>query len=95
MQQKGPRCASGLGERGTRPGSPAGFPGPSGRGKCPHLLSCSSGLGGPLPPASPVLPWPPFYAPRAHVAQGGGGGLEVKEAGILDGIKERAYLLLS
>ena len=53
---------------GTSPGSPAGFLGSSGQGKHPPLLFCSSGLGGPLPPASPdlcgLLPMPP----RSHVA---------------------------
>ena len=36
-----------LREWGTSPGSPAGFLGSSGRGKCPRLLSCFSGLEGP------------------------------------------------
>ena len=46
----------GLRGQGTSPGSPAGFLGSSGWDKCPPLLSCSSNLGGPLPPASPDLP---------------------------------------
>ena len=56
---------------GDQPGSSGGSPCPSGRGNCPPLLSCSSGLGGPLPPASPDLPglrgadpvWPPLLLP--------------------------------
>ena len=59
--------------QGISPGSPAGFLGLSGWGKCPPFLSCSSGLGGPLPPASPdppgLLPMPPDQCSR-----GGGGG---------------------
>ena len=57
-------------------------------------------------PAPPVLeghsrllllfsPGLPSMPPGPTWPRGGGGGLEVKEAGILDGIKERAYLLLS
>ena len=46
----------GLRGQGTSPGSPAGFLGSSGQGKRPPLLSFSSGLGGPLLPASPDLP---------------------------------------
>ena len=38
----------GLRGQGTSPGSPAGFLGSSWGGKCPPLLSCSSGLRGPL-----------------------------------------------
>ena len=53
---------------GTSHGSPAGFLGSSGRGKRPLLLSCSSGLGGPLPPASPDLPGLPPMPPRTHMA---------------------------
>ena len=58
----------GLRGQGTSPGSPAGFLGWSGWGKCPPLLSCSSGLGGPLPPASPDLPSLPPMSPRTYVA---------------------------
>ena len=46
----------GLRGQGTSPGSPAGFLGLSRRGKRPPLLSCSSSLQGPMPPASPDLP---------------------------------------
>ena len=61
----------GLRERGTSPGRPASFLGLSGWGKCPPLLSCSSGPRGSLPPASPDLPglrgtdpvWPPLLLP--------------------------------
>ena len=72
-EQKGPRRAPHLWSRrvGTSPGSPAGFLGLSGWGKCPPLLSCSSGPRGPLPPVSPDLPslrgsdplWPPLLLP--------------------------------
>ena len=48
----------GFGGWGTRHGSSAGFPGQSGWGQCLPLLSRSFGPGGPLLPASPVLPWP-------------------------------------
>ena len=45
---------SDLRRQGTSPGSPAGFLGLSGRGKCPPLLSCSSRTASPtclsLPP---------------------------------------------
>ena len=60
--------ASGLRGQGTSPGSPAGFLGSSGRDKCPPLLSCSSGLGGPLPPSSLDLPRLPLMPPRTHAA---------------------------
>ena len=73
-EQKGPSCAPdpGLRGQGTSPGSPAGFLGLSGWGKLPPLLSCSLGPRGPLPPASPDLPWPPSYAPGTNVAGGRG-----------------------
>ena len=57
----------------TSPGSPAGFLGSNGWDKRPPLLSCSSGLGGPLPPASPDLPGlPPM--PPGPMRLGGTGG---------------------
>ena len=65
QEQKWTRGAPtpGLRGSGTSPGSPAGFLGSSGWGKCPPLLSCSSCLGigraptgGSLLPASPDLP---------------------------------------
>ena len=56
----------GLRGQGTSSGSPAGFLGSSGWGKCSPLLSCSSGLGGPLPPASPDLPCLLPVPPRSH-----------------------------
>ena len=64
----------GLRGQGTSPGSPAGFLGSSGQGKCPPLLSCSSGLGsGRAPPAClSSSPLPPSYAPRTSVVWGGG-----------------------
>ena len=58
----------GLRGKGTSPGSPAGFLGSSGWGRRPPLLSCSSGLGGPLPSASPDLPDFPPMPPRTHAA---------------------------
>ena len=58
--------------QGTSPGSPAGFLGSSGRGKCP-LLSCFSSPGGPLPPASPVLPLASFLSPQGRCSGGGVG----------------------
>ena len=58
----------GLRGQGTSPGSPAGFLGSSGQGKRPPLLSCSSGLGGPLQSASPGLPDLPPMPPRTHTA---------------------------
>ena len=69
-EQKGPRRAPHPWSQraGHSPGSPAGFLGSSGWGKHPRLLSCSSSSGGPFPRASPVLPWPPSYAPRTHAA---------------------------
>ena len=64
---------SGLRGWGTPPGSPAGFLGASGRGRCPLLPSCSSCPGGPLLPASPGLPGlPPM--PPGHMQPGGGFG---------------------
>ena len=58
----GPRSRRGSGcpppwsqRAGDSPRSPAGFLGSSAQGRYPPLLSCSSGLGGPLPPASPDL----------------------------------------
>ena len=53
----------GLRGQGTSPGSPAGFLGSSGWGKCPPFLSCCSSLGGPLLPASPDLPGLPPMPP--------------------------------
>ena len=70
-QQKGPRHASGLRGWGTLPESPAGFLGPSGWDKRPLLLSHSSGPGGPLLPASPILPQPPSYVPSTNTASRG------------------------
>ena len=51
---------------GTSPGNPAGSPGPSGRGKRPPLLSCSSGLGSVRTPPACLsrFPRPPSYVPR-------------------------------
>ena len=74
--RRGPGVPPTPGLRGQRtsPGSPAGFLGSSGWGKCPPLLSCSSGLGGPLPPASPDLPCLPPMPPRTHAAWRGLGG---------------------
>ena len=71
--RKGPDVppTPGLRGQGTSSGSPAGFLGLSGQGKCPLLLSCSSGLGGPLPPASPDLPSLPPMPPRTSVAWSG------------------------
>ena len=69
----------GLRGRGTSPGSPAGFLGSSGQGKCPPLLSCSSCFScprGPLPPASPVLPLSFFLCPQDQCTQGEEGNLE-------------------
>ena len=68
--RRGPGMPStpGLRGRGTSPGSPAGFLGSSGWGKHPLLLSCSSGLGGPLSPASPDLPGLPPMPPKTHMA---------------------------
>ena len=68
--RRGPGCPPFLVSRGqgTSPGSPAGFLGSSEQGKCPPLLSCSSSLGGPLPPASPDLPGLPPMPPRTHAA---------------------------
>ena len=54
--------------QGTSSGSRAGFLGSSGRGKRPPLLSCSSGLGGLLPPASNDLPGLPPMPPRTLAA---------------------------
>ena len=53
----------GLRGQGTSSGSPAGFLGSSGWGKCRLLLSCFSGLWGPLLPASPDLPCLPPMPP--------------------------------
>ena len=61
--------------QGTSPGSPAGFLTSSGWGKHPPLLSCSSGLGGPLLPASPDLPGLPPMPPRPTQPGGVFGGL--------------------
>ena len=58
---------------GTSPDSPAGFLGSSGWGKCPPLLSCSSGPRGPFPPASPVLPSASFLCPQDQCGWGEGG----------------------
>ena len=62
--------------QGTSLGRTAGFLGSSGLGKCPPLLSCSSGLGGSLPPTSPDLPSLLPITTRTHVArkQFGGAG---------------------
>ena len=46
---------------------PSRLPRPEWEG--PTLLSCSSGPGGPLPPASPVLPWPLSYAPKINTTR--------------------------
>ena len=46
---------SGLRGWGILPGNPAGFLGSSGQGKCPPLLSCSSGPGPEVPSHLPVL----------------------------------------
>ena len=59
----------GLRGQGTSPGSSAGFLCSSGWDKYPPLLSCSSGLGGPLPPASPDLPGLPPMPPRTHAVR--------------------------
>ena len=56
----------GLRGQGTSPGRPAGFLDSSGWDKCPPLFSCSSGLGGPLSPASHNLPGLPPMPPRTH-----------------------------
>ena len=53
----------GLRGQGSSPGSPAGFLGSSGWGKCPPHFSSSPGLGGTLPPASPDLPGLPLMPP--------------------------------
>ena len=58
----------GLRGQGTSPGRPAGFLGSGGWGKRSPLLSCSSSLGGPLPPASPDFPGLPPMPPGTHVA---------------------------
>ena len=63
----------GLRGQGTSPGSPAGFLCLTGQGKCPPLLSCSSGPGGPLPLASPVLPSAFLLCPQDECGQGDGG----------------------
>ena len=66
----------GLRGQGTSPGSPTAFLPLSGWGKRPPLLSCSSGLGGPLPPASPDLPSLPPIPPRPVQPPGSRGPLE-------------------
>ena len=58
----------GLRGQGTSPGSPAGFLGSSGQGKCPPLLSHSSGLGGTFLPPSPDLRGLPPMPPRTYSA---------------------------
>ena len=58
----------GLRGQGTSSGSTAGFLGSSEWGKRPSLLSCSSYLGGPLPPASPDLPNLPPMLARTYAA---------------------------
>ena len=58
----------GLRGQGTSPGSPAGFLDSSGCSKCLPLLSCSSCLRGPIPPASPDLPGLLVMPSRTHVA---------------------------
>ena len=65
---------SGLRGRRTSPGSTASFLDSSGWGKCPPLLSCSSGPGGPLPSASPDLPSLPHMPPGPTQPGGGFGG---------------------
>ena len=64
----------GLRGQGTSLGSPAGFLGSSGWGKRPPLLSCSSGLGGLLPPASPDL-LASLLGPQDQCSRWGKGGL--------------------
>ena len=64
----------GLRAWGTSPGSPAGFLGLSGWGKCPPLLSCSPGPGGPLLPVSPILPSASFLWPQDQCGRSGVGG---------------------
>ena len=76
----------GLREWGTSSGNPAGFLGPSGQGKYPPLLSCSSGPGGPLPPAStdlpslPLMPPGPMWWGERGALGGQGTGLGVQQA---------------
>ena len=61
------RPEEGFGGQGTRLGHLAGFPGSSGQGQCPLLLLLLQSWRAP-PPTSPVLPWPPSYAPRTSEA---------------------------
>ena len=90
-EQKGPRCASCLcSQRAGEPiWEPSRLLGLKWAGKCPPLLSCYSGPGGPLLLASPALPWPPSYAPRTHTAQRGapegiGPGQRAKQISLAD-----------
>ena len=84
---------SGLRGQGTSPGSPAGFLGSSGWGKGSPLLSCSSGLGGPLLPASPDLPClPPM--PPGPMWLGEGGDRSGSSAGSLGPSGRGNYPLL-
>ena len=66
----------GLRGQWNSPGSPAGFLGPSGWGKHPPLLSCSSGCRGALPPASPFLPLASFLCPQDQCGHGEWGPFE-------------------
>ena len=73
--QKGLRCA--LHPWSQRAGDltwePSRLPGLEGGGKRPPLLSCSSSLSRPLPPASPDLFGPPAMPPKPMQARGRGG----------------------
>ena len=75
QEQKGPtRAPQPWSQRqGTSPGSLAGFLGSSGWGKHSPFPSCSSGPGGSLPPAPPLLPLASLLCPRDQCGWGKGG----------------------
>ena len=88
MQQKGPRRASDLGGWGTWPGSPAGFPGLCGWGKCPLLWSWRA------PPAClSCSPLASLLCPQDQ--HGHEGALEGRRTGVLPGPECRANALHS
>ena len=92
------RPRGGFGGWGTWPGSSAGFLGLSGRGKCPQLLSCSSGPGGPLLPASPDLPPTSLLCPQDQhgpegTSEGVGPGLRAGQTSLVNWAGERLGLL--
>ena len=69
MEQKGPTCAPHTWSQraGDLTWDPNRLSGHEWVGKCPPLLSYSSGLGGPLPPASPDLPGLLLMPPRTYM----------------------------